>query len=214
MKRLGTLGFAVGVAAAAVPASAQAPSSTGANVSGGQDQSWQVQYTNGNAPSGSGFFNAYVVQGAPGVWETDTGAYQWISAAPDGSIGPNSNYTYQTTFNLTGYDPNSVSLVFRCAVDNNFVSFSLNGTLTNASCGDGNSSGFKFGSAQTLSSGFVAGVNTLSVNSTGDGSTDGFIMSVDRFSASPVTTTPEPGSLALLGTGLVGLVPTLRRRKR
>jgi len=97
-------------------------------------------------------------------------------------------------------------------VDNNFVSFSLNGTVTTASCGSGNTTNFKFGSAQTLSTGFVGGVNTLSINVTGDGATDGFIMSVDRFNASQ-STVPEPSSMALLGTGLVGLVPVLRRRK-
>ena len=210
MKQLCTVGLAV--AAAAVPAFAQAPSSTGANVSGGQDQSWQVQYTNTGAPSGSGFFNAFVVQNPPGVWQPNTASYQWISAASSGSLGLPSTYTYMTTFDLTGFNPNSAALVFQCAVDNNFISVSLNGTATTASCGSGATTNFQFGSAQTLSSGFLPGVNTLSVNSSGDGTTDGLVLSVVRFTATP-TTVPEPGSLALLGTGLIGLVPTLRRKR-
>lgn len=91
-------------------------------------------------------------------WLAEGPNSRWIAPRPEQNIGnAQGNYTYRTTFDLTGYDPAKAAIQGRWAVDNGGVDIVLNGV----SLGIANTWGFTAFTNLTITSGFVAGINTL-----------------------------------------------------
>ena len=160
-------------------------------------------------------------------WASNTGVSQWIGPSADtGAALPvdgNQNcailnttyqgcdYVYQTTFDLTGFYFNTAILVGKWSTDNAGVSILLNGNPTGNSIP--NPASFQL-TPFTITSGFQAGINTLQfvVDNAfdGEGSKNPSGLQVE-FTQSTAAT-PEPASILLLGTMLVGAASLLRKR--
>lgn len=98
-----------------------------------------------------------------GVWVVNGPSSAWIgaSAAQRQDLDPTQGnapglYTYQTTFNLTGYDLSKVAVVGGWAVDNAGTDILVNGVSSGLTA-----AGFGSLTPFTITSGLVAGVNTL-----------------------------------------------------
>ncbi len=95
-----------------------------------------------------------------GPWIANSATSKWISPRVDSGGAAGGDYTYRTTFDLTGFDLASVRITGTWATDNGGVDILVNGT----SVGIANTSQFVALSAFQLTSAnasFSAGVNTL-----------------------------------------------------
>ncbi|MFN4838820.1 MAG: hypothetical protein ACK5MB_00445, partial [Phycisphaerales bacterium] len=152
---------------------------------------------------------------------TSPGRPDWIADVPSGSHGGVGNWTYfvfRQTFDLTGYDPSTANLTIRWAADDSGEIFASRGSWIPAFRVNGGSFVNYIGSTpanriptyslsapQSITSGFVPGLNTIDFFVQGNGQTDGFLLEVVSFTA-----VPTPGAAALLGLG--GLLAARRRR--
>lgn len=93
-----------------------------------------------------------------GPWVADSAVSRWIAPRARQSVGnAPGNYTFRTTFDLTGYDPAKARITGRWTSDNSGVDIVLNGTFLGLSNGGNFGQFYDF----TIESGFVAGTNTL-----------------------------------------------------
>lgn len=159
-------------------------------------------------------------------------SYDWLrssSSTNDGSIIPafvlymsdGSGLVYERAYNASGNAPQDTWTTENI----------LNGKFWSTGNGTGNCA--NYGAFQTLSyfntncyggNGSVTGLDMFmgyTQAGTFDGAVDNATIGFEggeatryNFEADGQSTVPEPSSMALLGTGLVGLVPMIRRRKK
>lgn len=144
----------------------------------------------------------------PGGWVSPPSGTQWINAYGDRRAEPGGYYDYQTTFDLTDFDPSTAELHGSWAVDNGGYIL-LNGV---AAIGSGTSIaccyGFQTLTPFAITGGFKQGINTLDFMVYNQSDVTGLLVAISG-TANP---TPEPSSLLLMGSGLLGLAAVVRRK--
>jgi hypothetical protein len=144
-----------------------------------------------------------------GSWLGDNNSSAWIAPSTD-TNGPEGDYYYQVSFDMTGLDPSSAHIFGRWSVDNFGNEILLNGVPTgNTNPAGAFNSWVDFSISTAEGDGFLPGVNTLTFvvnNAPASNNPAGVRWEVLSATAGRI---PEPSGLGLIG--LLGLA--LRRRR-
>ena len=105
-----------------------------------------------------GTLNPVITMNPNPAWLANGGNSQWVGVTADGTANvAGGQYTFRTSFDLTGKDHNSAEIDLRLAADNVIDDVLLNGVSTGISY-----TGFNvLSSLFNINTGFAAGVNTL-----------------------------------------------------
>jgi len=164
-------------------------------------------YTITENPNGTGP-DARVEDAIPGAWVPNSSTSQWIGPDFDTAASAGGDYSYETTFDLTGFYPATAEISGVWATDNAGLDILLNGVVVHSGNGG---YGLLTGFTIPIGSPFVEGINTLTfrLNNAGVGYTG---LRVEDLVGTAVRI-PEPSSILLLGLAGVGLLLAGRRRR-
>ena len=144
-----------------------------------------------------------------GPYIADNSTSAWIGPSSDSDLnGPEGDYVYRATFDLTGFDPATAVITGGWSSDDGGLDILINGSSLGFATADTQFSiGFSFFS---VTSGFVAGINTLDfvVNNSGSGHT---ALRVEMAGSALSVPEPETYAMLLMGLGLVGFMAQRRK---
>ena len=198
------------LAVAAVPASSATISSlynTGtdaahvATTGNGIDLHW-------NLADGTAFTGGVNGNFPIGPWLAETSTSRWLTSTPSAADDvAATDYTYSTTFSLSGFNAATASISGLFAGDDQVSSILLNGVTFSAGA-----VGFSSFTSFATSTGFVAGANTLTFVTHNNGGPAGLRVEVGG-TADAAGMVPEPAMWGLMVVGF-GLVGSAARRRR